>query len=82
MKHSKIFLAVTAGLLAVVGFISAKAHKHFNSLTFYSLREPGVTPICTVKVTHLATVTPTASPIGYTKYSNPCSGKTVQAGGN
>ena len=36
MKRSKIFLVATTAILAVVGFVSAKAHKHFTSLTYYS----------------------------------------------
>lgn len=37
MKRSKIYLVASTVALAVVGFISAKAHQHFSTITvFYS----------------------------------------------
>lgn len=80
MKRSKVFLGATAALLAVVGFISAKAHRHFSTITFYSLRVKAGENFCTQLVTKAGTVGATASPIGFTQYSsNPCTGKTVKA---
>jgi hypothetical protein len=40
MKRSKIFLAVTTALLAVVGVVEARAHKAFFPRTFYTSMTP------------------------------------------
>ena len=73
MKRSKIFLAATAGILGVVGFISAKAHSHFSVLHFYTTTSRGGS--CTVYVTAEGTTVDNGNPqIGFTKYSSNLSG--------
>jgi hypothetical protein len=61
MKRSKVFLGVTASLLAVVGFAATKSH--FNPVTaaYYTALE-GNSP-CTLNVLTNGTVSPTSAQI-------------------
>lgn len=81
MKRSKIFLVATTGLLAVVGFISAKAHRHFSQLSFYTNSSLS-SGFCTVLASdNDATTVDNQTPqVGVTQYSRLCNGKPVYIG--
>gem|GEM_PF-5382687 len=83
MKRSKIFLVATTSLLAVVGFISAKAHRHFGSINFWTSSTARNPANCTVAASsdNSSTVFSTGEvQQGVTKYSSPCAGKPVYTG--
>ena len=77
MNRSKIFLAATTALLAMVGFISAKAHKAFGPITYYT-----ATSDCTKSgVSNDAhTALSGTDVLGVTQYNTGCNGKLVIPG--
>lgn len=80
MKRSKLFLVATTGLLVVLGFISAKAHRHFVDMAFYT-SSTSTALFCTIFANGAATTKDNStSQIGVTEYSKPCSGKPVFLG--
>ena len=73
MKRSKIFLAATTALLAIVGVMGAKAHKAFSTLKYYSLSHNCTRAILNVSVK----TTGPGTVLGFTKYGIACDGKAV-----
>lgn len=73
MKRSKIFLAVTTGLLAVVGVVSAKAHKAFTNIQYFHTNGGGVKG-CTIKVTNEPVKRTSGTWAGATQYGVSCLG--------
>ena len=76
MKRSKLFLGATTALLAIVGIMSAKAHKTFIGLRYYSLAHN-----CTRAIhNELAKTAGPGLVIGFTKYGISCDGQPVYHG--